>query len=264
MRRGAAAGRQRAYRAESGRQPGGVRMGPADCFRFDGSSLTEVAQPSGRCPELPRPLVGAAHGSGALYQYLQLRRNLHAGGDSRRVMGAGDRNVAREGDSGRDELLVDRHAVQRLVASGELWRRLPGRHQFSAGANHQQRDRARLLCAHAQPQHDGGGDGQRDGLDGIRRAGGIETGASTLVVVANGIASSPVAVNVSGATPTATATATPTPTATATLTATRTATQPQLQLELRRPRRRQRRHRRQPQLLLERRRQRLLRRPRRQ
>ena len=52
----------------------------------------------------------------------------------------------------------------------------------------------------------------------------IETGASTMVVVANGIASSPVAVNVSGATPTATATATPTPTATATLTATRTAT----------------------------------------
>ncbi len=58
----------------------------------------------------------------------------------------------------------------------------------------------------------------------------IESGASTLVVVANGIASSSVAVNVSAATPTATATATatlgatPTATATATRTATATAT----------------------------------------
>ncbi|MGC2494886.1 MAG: hypothetical protein WA410_18770, partial [Candidatus Binatus sp.] len=57
---------------------------------------------------------------------------------------------------------------------------------------------------------------------------GIEGGASTLVVVANGIASSSVAVNVLAPTPTATATATATfgatPTATATSTATRTAT----------------------------------------
>jgi hypothetical protein len=52
--------------------------------------------------------------------------------------------------------------------------------------------------------------------------GGVEGGASTLVVVANGIASSSVAVNVLVPTPTATATATPT--ASATPTATRTAT----------------------------------------
>ncbi len=53
---------------------------------------------------------------------------------------------------------------------------------------------------------------------------GIEGGASTLVVVANGIASSSVAVNVIAPTPTATATATPTATATATATSTATAT----------------------------------------
>ena len=59
--------------------------------------------------------------------------------------------------------------------------------------------------------------------------GGVEGGASTLVVVANGIASSSVAVNVLVPTPTATATATPsvtaTPTASRTATTTATATQ---------------------------------------
>jgi hypothetical protein len=54
--------------------------------------------------------------------------------------------------------------------------------------------------------------------------GGVEGGASTLVVVANGIASSSVAVNVLVPTPTATATATPTASRTATATATATPT----------------------------------------
>jgi hypothetical protein len=53
---------------------------------------------------------------------------------------------------------------------------------------------------------------------------GIETGASKLVVVANGISSQSVAVNVSNATPTATATATATATSTATATPTSTGT----------------------------------------
>jgi hypothetical protein len=51
---------------------------------------------------------------------------------------------------------------------------------------------------------------------------GIETGASTVVVIANGIASTPVNISVGGPTPTPTAT--PTPAATATVTRTATAT----------------------------------------
>jgi hypothetical protein len=53
---------------------------------------------------------------------------------------------------------------------------------------------------------------------------GAETGASTIVVVANGVASSSVAVNVLVPSPTATATATPTASATATASRTATAT----------------------------------------
>jgi len=53
---------------------------------------------------------------------------------------------------------------------------------------------------------------------------GIESGSSTLVVVANGIASAPVDVNVAGPSPTPTPTSTSTPTATITATKTATAT----------------------------------------
>ncbi len=54
--------------------------------------------------------------------------------------------------------------------------------------------------------------------------GNVEDGLSTLVVIANGIASQPVSVNVSGTAPTPTPTSSPTPTATLTKTATPTKT----------------------------------------
>ena len=124
---------------------------PTEFFEFDGTSLTQVAEsteaPLG--PILRRAPAGAADGTGALHRFGQLHRALHAGGKSEPVMGADYRDVARDGVGGRHELRSYRHAVQRLVASVELRRRLPGRDQFSAGANHQQRDRPRLLRAHS-------------------------------------------------------------------------------------------------------------------
>ena len=150
---------------------------PSVFFEFDGTSLTQVAQPTyaadvssylGRLLVLPTGQILYTN----YYDYIELYTPAGTSDASwAPTIATSPAQVTSGGTN-----TAHRHAVQRLVASGQLWRRLPGRHQFSAGTNHQQRDRARLVCAHSQSQHDGGGDGQRHGLDRVRCAGRHRSG----------------------------------------------------------------------------------------
>ena len=198
---------------------------PSVLFEFDGTSLTEVAQPS-FCvagPFLPRALVALPTGQVLYtntYNYIELYTpagtpdaswapaittspaTVMPGGTNYSLTGTQFNGLSQASGYGDDYQAATNFPLVRITnnASGHVFYARTHSHSTMAVAT----GSATVSTEFDVPA-------------------GVETGASTMVVVANGIASSPVAVNVSGATPTATATGTPTPTATATLTATRTA-----------------------------------------
>ena len=198
---------------------------PSVLFEFDGTSLTEVAQPSfasqvpsylGRLLPLPTGQVLYTN----TYNYIELYTpagtpdaswapaiatwpaTVMPGGTNYSVTGTQFNGLSQASGYGDDYQAATNFPLVRITnnASGHVFYARTHSHSTMAVAT----GSATVSTEFDVPA-------------------GVETGASTMVVVANGIASSPVAVNVSGATPTATATGTRTPTATATLTATRTA-----------------------------------------
>ena len=85
------------------------------------------------------------------------------------------RYVADDGQrqTGR-RLLVDGHAVQRLVAGGRGMATTTRPRTVLPLVRSQKRRRTGTssMRARTQPRHDGGGDGRRDGFNGVRCAGG--------------------------------------------------------------------------------------------
>ncbi len=146
---------------------------PTVFFEFDGTSLTQVAQPTvaAQVPSYVGRLLVLPTGQ-VLYtdtaQFIELYTPAGSPNASWAPTIATSPATVSAGGTNYPLTGTQFNGLSQAV---QLRRRLPGRHQLSAGANHQQCERARLLCAHAQPQHDGGGDGECDGLDAIRRAG---------------------------------------------------------------------------------------------
>ena len=92
---------------------------------------------------------------------------------------------------------ISGNAVQRTVAGNGVRRRVPKCDQLSAGADHEQRDRPRVLrAARTVTQSMGVATGSLIVSTNFDVPAGMETGASTLLVVANGLASKAVAVTV--------------------------------------------------------------------
>jgi hypothetical protein len=124
---------------------------PTVFFEFDGTNLTQVAE-STVAPQVPSydgrllvlPTGQVLYTNSAAYIELYTP----AGSPNASwapTIATSSATVSATGT----KLRTYRHAVQRLVASVELRRRLPGRNKFSVGANHQHRDRPRLLRAHS-------------------------------------------------------------------------------------------------------------------